>query len=276
MMSLPVKVTPMVQTPMIRRRVRELPRKKDGKKKKAKSPITPKDEIVKRANQMCGRVKKKMTTEESVKQKSGHAVKKAGKNGKGMSKTIVGSKAKKTKNNRSAPQTPDRKVTSQSANSTPSTITSNSTTSSKRAVVMMNSLELKTPPKKAKTVQAIERAIDYEDASEIDWVNLMGVDKALTHFYEDASDLRDMDYGEKIVLLCTNYKPNDIRAVYQGIHQEAGKNWRDLKLAKHRTMKSLSAEFSKTCIDLYNARAELAVPGKIAIKKENVGYSANA
>ena len=67
-----------------------------------------------------------------------------------------------------------------------------------------------------------------------------------------------------------------VQSIKVYIHQEAGKNWRDLKLAKHRTMKSLSAEFSKTCIDLYNARAELAVPGKIAIKKENVGYSANA
>ena len=249
---------------------------KVGKKKKATSPITPKDDIMKRANQKCGRVGKKMAADESPKQKSGQALKKAEKNGTGRRKEIVGSKARKLKNNRSAPLTPDRTVTAHSANSTPSMVTSNSTSSSKRAVAMMSSLELKSPPKKAKKVQDKERATDFEDAADIDWLSPMGLDKALKYYGEDSSELRDIDYGDKIVLLCTNFKPNDIRAVFQGIYQDAGKNWRDLKLVKHRTMKTLSAEFSKACIDICNARAELAVPGKITIKNENLGRSANA
>ena len=45
-------------------------------------------------------------------------------------------------------------------------------------------------------------------------------------------------------------------------------NWRDLKLTKHKTMKTLSTEFAKACVDIYNARVDLTVPGKIAIKQE--------
>ena len=45
-------------------------------------------------------------------------------------------------------------------------------------------------------------------------------------------------------------------------------NWRDLKLAKHKAMKTLSNEFAKACVDIYNARVDLTVPGKITIKQE--------
>ena len=140
----------------------------------------------------------------------------------------------------------------------------------------MNSLELKSPPKKTKKVQEEESAIDLEDASAIDWLSKNGLDNALTYYGEDPLELKAFDYHDKVVLLCTHFKPNDIRFVFQGIYQDAGKNWQNLKIAKHRTMKTLSAEFAKACVDIYNARTDLAVPGKITIKKENLGRPVNA
>ena len=113
---------------------------KAGNKKKAESPVTSKNDITKRANQNGGRVGKKMAADKSPKKKSVQIPKKLEKNGKGSHKGIVGTKAGKSKNNRSAPQTPDQKVRAHSVHSTPSAITLNLTSSSKRAVSMMNTL----------------------------------------------------------------------------------------------------------------------------------------
>ena len=80
------------------------PLAKVGKKKKAESPVTSKDETTKRANQNGGRVGKKTAADKSPKKKSVQTPKKAEKNGKGSGKDIVGTKAGKSTNNRSAPQ----------------------------------------------------------------------------------------------------------------------------------------------------------------------------
>ena len=250
---------------------------KVGKKKmKPKSPVTSKVGTTKRANRNLGMIGKQTSTADCHKKKSVQTPKKAEKNGEGSGKGIVGTKAAKSTKNRSAPQTPDRKVRTQSAHSTPSTIASNSTSSSKRAVSMMNSLELKSPPKQTKHIFDKDSTIDFKEASSFNWLNVKQVVEALAYYGEDPLEQKDFAYNDKIVLLCMHFKPNDIRAVFQGVYQDAGKNWRDLRLAKHRTMKTLSAEFVKACVDIYNARADLTVPGKITIKKENLGRRSNA
>ena len=53
-------------------------------------------------------------------------------------------------------------------------------------------------------------------------------------------------------------------------------NWRDLKLAKHKTMKTLAAEFAKACVDIYNAQVDLTVPANIAVKKETCDQGSKA
>ena len=73
---------------------------------------------------------------------------------------------------------------------------------------------------------------------------------------------------DKIVHLCNYFKPNDIRLVYQGVCQEAGMNWRNLKLGKRKSMKMLAPYFAKACVDIVNAKTVIKVPDKIAIMKK--------
>ena len=234
------------------------------KKMKPKSPVTSTVGATKRGNPNRGTSEKKTTST------ADQTPKKAGKHGKGSGKRIIKNKAAKTTSDRSSPQTPDRKVRPQSAHSTPSTLASNLTSSSKRAVSMMNSLELNSPTKKTKNTPDKQSTVDFDDASAFDWLNMNQLDDALLYHGEDSLELNDFDYHDKIVLLCVHFKPNDIRPVFQGVYQDAGMNWRDLRLAKHKSMKTLSAEFAKACANIYNARIDLTVPGKITIKQENL------
>ena len=148
-----------------------------------------------------------------------------------------------------------------SAHSTLLMMTSKSTSSSKQAVSMMNSLELKSPTKKTKKIQDEESAIESEDAVTIDWSSKKEVHGTLIYYGKDPLKLKDIEYNDKIVLLCTHFKPTDIRLVFQGISQEAGTNWQNLKVAKLRTMKAISVEFAKACVDIYNAKSDFTVPG---------------
>ena len=145
---------------------------------------------------------------------------------------------------------------------------------------MKNTTKKKTsttrPTKKTKKVQDEESSIEFKDAAAIDWLSKKGVHDALIYYGEDPLKLKDIEYNDKIVLLCTHFKPTDIRLVFQGISQDAGTNWRNLKLAKLRTVKALSVEFAKACVDIYNAKSDFTVPGKITIKKENLGRPVNA
>ena len=173
-----------------------------------------------------------------------------------------------TTSNRSPPRTPERKVRSPSAHSTPSTAASAMSSSSKRAVSMTNNLMLNSPRKKSKITLDKHSTVNFNDVLEFDWLSMSDIDDTLVHHGKELSELNNSDYHDKIVLLCSHFKPNDIRPVFQGICQDAGMNWRDLRLAKHKTMKTLSTEFAKACVDIYNARVDLTVPGKIAVKKE--------
>ncbi len=194
--------------------------------------------------------------------------KKSFKQRNGSSKSIQHTKATTNTSESSSPQTPERKVRSPSAHSTPSTAASSKSSSSKRAVSLMSSLALFSPPKKSKNTPAKQNTVDFNDASEFDWLRMNDVDDALVYHGEELSELSKLEYYEKIFLLCSYFKPNDIRPVFQGIYQDAGMNWRDLKLAKYKTMKTLSTEFAKACVDIYNARVDLTVPEKITIDKE--------
>ena len=77
----------------------------------------------------------------------------------------------------------------------------------------------------------------------------------------------------KIVLLCNYFKPNDIRLVYQGVYQEAGMNWQNLKLGKRKSMMMLAPDFAKACVDIVNAKTVIKVPDRIAITKKCHGQA---
>ena len=174
-------------------------------------------------------------------------------------------------------RTPDRKKRNKSsAPSTPSTTASQSTSSSKRVLTFMSDLQLETPPRKKKGVQDATSGIDFRDASAIEWLSMHEVRAALEYHSEHHSELQSFDLGESILLLCTFFKPNDIRPVYQGLCQEAGWDWRSLSLAKLKSMKTLAPEFAKACVDIVNARTDSAVPAKITLKKKKRDGRANA
>ena len=234
---------------------------------------------------LSGRVTKKKKTAVSAKTSTDRTPKKAKQKIKG-----VGTKNKKSTNAEQGPRTPvgkstnteqgprtpvRKKTRTSSAHSTPSTMTLHSTSSSKRAVTMMSDLQ-KTKNKKMKSVQDEASGIDFSDASTIDWLSEKGLCDALECYGEDQSELESFDLHEKVVRLCSFFKPNDIRPVFQGICQEAGKNWRSLKIAKHKSMKKLASEFANSCVDIVNARTDCTVPGNITIKKENQHGPANA
>ena len=218
-----------------------------------------------------GRIAKKKKATSSKTSDAG-TPKKARQKGNG-----AGAKAGKSTHARSAPRTPDcTKDKSHLLQSTPSTVMSNLTSSSKRAVSKMNSLMLKIPPEKIKRLQnaasTVSRhgTVDFKDASMIDWTSKKGLHTALEYHGEDKSDLENLDYHNKVLLLYNVFKPIDIRPIFQDIYQDAGKNWRSLKLQKHRTMKMLAPEFANACANILSARADLTVPEQITIKKEKL------
>ena len=164
---------------------------------------------------------KKKNKAQSPKMSTAGTNKKSNEKGKGVQK-----KTRKSTNAQQVPQTPDRKETkTSSAQSTPSMITLHSMISSKRAVTLMSSLELKSPPKKMKNVQDAASAINFGDASMINWLSKKALCGALKYHGKDQSELESFDLNDKVVLLCSHFKPNDIRLVFQGICQEAGKEW---------------------------------------------------
>ena len=168
---------------------------------------------------LSGRVAKKKKTAVLPKTSIARTPKKTKQKTKG-----VGTKNRKLTNAEQGPRTPDReKMKTSSAQSTPSTITLHSTSSSKRAVTMMNDLQLK-KNKKMKSVQDEASGIDFGGASTIDWLSEKGLCDALECYGEDQSELESFDLQEKVVLLYSFFKPNDIRPLFQGICQEAGKN----------------------------------------------------
>ena len=199
----------------------------------------------------------------------------------------AGVQKRKSTDARSVPRTPDRKQRkSHLLRSTPNTVSSNSTTSSKRAISMMSGLALESLPRKVKRAQDVPRkaclsdTVDLDDASMIAWTCEKGLQVALEYHFVDRDDFDGMEYYDRVLMLCNKFKPNDIRPAFQGICQDAGRDWRTLKLQKHRSMKSLAPEFSKACVDIVNAKAELlelenrTVPQKITIKKEKIEQSA--
>ena len=119
-----------------------------------------------------------------------------------------------------------------------------------------------------KSVQEKASGIDFSDALTIDWLSEKGLCDALACYGEDQSELESFDLREKVVRLCSFFKPNDIQPIFQGICQEAGKNWQSLNLAKLKSMKTLASEFAKACVDIINARTEHSVPVKLQLRRK--------
>ena len=136
--------------------------------------------------------------------------------------------------------------------------------------------------KSAQNAASLHGTVDLDDASMIAWTCVKGLRAALEYHFEDNDDFDSLDYYGKVLLLCNNFKPNDIRPAFQGIYQDAGRDWRTLKLQKHRSMKTLDPEFAKACVDIVNAKANIfeleshTVPKKITIKKEKLEQSATS
>lgn len=185
-----------------------------------------------------------------------------------------------------APATPQRRKAKTrqvpKQQTTPSTVSSKSTTQSKRNTAMMKGLALdspssskkqkKSPPKEA---ASLCDTVNFADASTIDWLSREGVLAALEHFYEDPEIYEDLDYSERIIKLVTEqFSPADIRPCLQGILQEAGKDWRSIKVNRLKTNKAISVEFAKACVEISNARADLdlpnGVPDNIVVKEEKI------
>ena len=101
---------------------------------------------------------------------------------------------------------------------------------------MMDGLKLKSPSKKTKKIQDTKSKNEFKDAATINWLSMKEVCEALLYYGKDRSKLKEIEYYDKILLLCNYFKPNDIRLVFQGILLDAGRNWRDLQLTKLRTM----------------------------------------
>ena len=148
---------------------------------------------------------------------------------------------------------------------------------------------MKTPPKKKKKAKRKEDAaskvslsdtVDLDDAAMIEWTCKKGLQAALEHHFDNHEDFFGLDYHDRVMILCNKFKPNDIRPALQGILQDTGKDWRTMKLQKLRSMKVLSPEFAKECVNNINAKAELlksesdTVPQNVIIKKEKVDQPA--
>ena len=158
---------------------------------------------------------------------------------------------------------PKKKKKVVSVPTTPSTVSSKSTTQSKRAVTLMGGLALQSPltPKKAKPEDiddaSLTDTVDYTDPNTIRWLTKKGVVDALQHHFSDREDYIELDHHDQILLLVKKFKPFEIRVVLQGLLTDAGRDWRKLKLHKLRNMNILAAEFAKVCVELFNATTEL-------------------
>ena len=162
---------------------------------------------------------------------------------------------------RTPPTKKNKKVVS--VPTTPSTVSSKSTTQSKRAVKLMGGLALQSPSssKRAKCEDVEEDSlsdtVDYQDPNTIPWLTKKGVADALEYHFPDQDDYITLDHQEQILRLVKKFKPADIRIVLQGLLTDAGKDWRKLKMNKLRNMNVLAPEFAKVCVDLFNATTEL-------------------
>ena len=205
---------------------------------------------------------------------------KSSKAGKGR-----GTPVKKSKISRQGPRTPIRrkkstilqeKMEQLSSPLTPSTMTSQSTSSSKHMLEKIANLQIK---KKLKmTTRRYDEASEFNpaNAAAIDWLNLSQVHDALTYHGQGNQDMESLDLHESVVQLCNCFKPHEIRPVYQGVCQDAGWDWRSLDVARHKTMKKLASEFASSCVDIVNATEQFSVPGDIACLNEHENGQANA
>ena len=158
------------------------------KKMKPKSRATSKVETTTKKMKIVstkGAKTNRDTTENKTLLATVQTPKKALKQRKGSGKCIEHTKATPTTINRSSPQTPERKVRSPSAHSTPSTAASTMSSSSKRAVSMMNNLPLNSPTKKSKNTLDKQSTVDFNDALEFDWLSMSDIDDALVHHGEE-------------------------------------------------------------------------------------------
>ena len=109
---------------------------------------------------------------------------------------------------------------------------------------------------------------DLFSALNIDWTSKEGLDVALKYHFDDGSRYHGLDYYEKAKLLCNQFKPSEIRIVYQGIWTDAGRDWRSLPLNKYRYshMSKLAPAFAKECMHIMSEKE--AVSGNFERKKD--------
>ena len=83
---------------------------------------------------------------------------------------------------------------------------------------------------------------------------------ALKYHFDDGSLYYGLDYYEKALLLCNQFKPSEIRIVYQGIWTDAGNDWRSLPLNKYKYchMNKLAPAFARECMRIMSAKEEVS------------------
>ena len=167
------------------------------KKMKPKSRAIPKMEMTMRKMKVVSK-KAAMSTRGMIKNRTSSATvqtsKKVSKQRKGSGEGVAHTKATPTTSNRFPPRTPEQKARSSSAHSTPSTAASAMSSSSKRAVPMMNNLALNSPCKKSETTLDKHSTVDFNDVLEFDWLSMSDIDDALVHHGEELSELNKFDY----------------------------------------------------------------------------------
>ena len=115
----------------------------------------------------------------------------------------------------------------------------------------------------------------------IEWTCKKGLQAALEHHFDNHEAFEGLDYHDRVILLCKKkIMPADIHPVLQGVLMDAGKDWRTLRVQRHRSMNALRAEFAKECVNIVSAKAELlksesdTVPQNVIIKKDKVDQPA--
>ena len=64
-------------------------------------------------------------------------------------------------------------------------------------------------------MQDAASTINFYYASMTDWVSKKGLGEALEYHGKDQTELKNMDFHNKVVLLCTNFKLNDICSFFK-------------------------------------------------------------
>ena len=123
--------------------------------------------------------------------------------------------------------------------------------------------------KKAKPKTRKENALENADsnlkepvrkptANEVDWTTNEGLDKGLSHFYEEDS-FTEVPIREKVEMLSGCYAPQDNKMMYMVLSMEAGESPRSVNVSNLRGKKVIGKAMADIVIKVVNSRTDLNV-----------------